>query len=124
MPLLTNPEKLELFDTLVYLASSGHGAIGRVREILLSLPRDWVLTRIEDAAEPYLRDGTYDEYRRFLELYERLDRRLMLKLAQRAAAHSDPDIQEAGQDYLESSEHNGVPTPFSTPVLEPALAVA
>ncbi len=46
-----------------------------------------------------LRKGTDDEYRRFLELYELLDKNLLSDLANRAAASSDPDTREAGEDF-------------------------
>jgi hypothetical protein len=100
-PYLSVTERLQLFPDLVFLASSAHGSIQAVRHQILSLPRDWVTTTIEQEAESLLREGTYDEYRRFLELYELLDRDLTLKLARRAAAHEDPDIREAGEEYLE-----------------------
>jgi hypothetical protein len=93
----------ELLPELVRLASWGHGAVGAVREMILSLPRGAVRDQIEGLAEPLLETGTYDEYRRFLELYRLLDRRLMLKLARRAAAHTDPDIREAGEEFLAGS---------------------
>ncbi len=89
-----------LFSELVSLASSAHGALEAIREAILSLPREWVLARVEAVAEPLLADGTYDEYRRLLELYELLDPVLTHKLAARAVQHPDPDIQEAGQDFL------------------------
>src|SRR5262249_56320922 len=98
---LTVPERLLLFPEWVYLASWAHGAIQIPRDMILSLPREWVLANIEQEVEPLLRDGTDDEYRRFLELYELLDRELTLKLARRAAAHPDPNIREAGEDFLE-----------------------
>lgn len=101
IPYLSVPERMQLYSDLVFLASSAHGAIQTVRDQILSLPRDWVLTTIEQEAEPFLREGTYDEYRRFLELYELLDRSLTLRLAHRAAAHADPDIREAGEEFLE-----------------------
>lgn len=89
-----------LFDALVEWASTGHSLIHVFREAILSLPREWVLANIEEAAEPCLRDGTCDEFRRFLELYIRLDHDLTLRLAQRASAHPDADIHEAGRDFL------------------------
>jgi len=101
IPYLPLIERMGLYGDLVFLASSAHGAIGAVRHLILSLPRDYLLETIELEAEPYLQNGTYDEYRRFLELYELLDRDLTLKLAHRAAAHADADIREAGEDYLE-----------------------
>lgn len=101
VPYLTISERLQLYGDLVFLASFAHGTIQAVRHLILSLPREWVLQTLEQQAEPLLRDGTYDEYRRFLELYELLDRELTLRLARRAAAHADPDIREAGEDFLE-----------------------
>jgi hypothetical protein len=100
-PSLTVPERMELFPEWVFLASWGHGAIQAARDMILSLPRDWELARIEQEAEPFLRDGSDDEYRRLLELYELLDRDLALALAHRAAAHADPDIREAGEEFLD-----------------------
>jgi hypothetical protein len=93
-------ERLQLFAEWVYLSSFAHGAIQVPRDMILSLPRDWVLANLEREAEPLLQEGTYEEYRRFLELYALLDRDLTLRLARRAAAHSDPDIREAGEDFL------------------------
>jgi hypothetical protein len=100
-PYLKIPERLRLFPEWVFLASFAHGSIHVPRAMILSLPREWVLAHIEQEAEPFLQDGTYDEYRRFLELYEQLNRDLTLKLARRAAEHSDPDIREAGEDFLQ-----------------------
>jgi hypothetical protein len=42
-----------------------------------------------------------EEYRRLLELYLLLDEELTRKLAQRALANSDPEVIEAGQDFIE-----------------------
>lgn len=104
---LTTSELMELFDELIYRASYAHGSIQTVRSAIQALPREWVLERIEAAAEPYLQGGpdhetgTEDEYRRFLELYMQLDRNLALKLARRAAEHSDPLIREAGEETLD-----------------------
>jgi len=100
LPRLPLPELQELFDELIFLTSFSHGAVQVVRDVILSLPREWVLDRIEDAAEPLLVNGTYDEYRRFLELYMEIDRHRAKKLALRAAASRDRDIRETGEDFL------------------------
>lgn len=89
-----------LFDQLVFLSSFSHGAISTIREVILSMPRDWVLSNIESTAEKFLTNGTYDEYRRILELYNELDQDLTSKLARRAMSNSDDDIREAGEDFL------------------------
>ncbi len=94
-------ERQDLFDELVRLASVGHADVALSREAILSLPRDWVLANVDAHAEPLLRDGTDEEYRRLLELYVLLDPDLTRRLATRAAAHHDEDVREAGEDFLE-----------------------
>ena len=96
---LSDGEKQQLFPEWVYLASWGHGAIQSVRDLILALPREWVIANIHSEAEPYLANGTYEEYRRFLELYQLLDPGLTTNLAARALSHSDPDGREAGRDF-------------------------
>lgn len=97
---LETSELAQLFNDLVFQASFSHGAIQLVRKTILSLPRDWVMANIEEAAEPLLQGGTYDEYRRLLELYVELDHDLALKLARRALAQADENIREAGEDFM------------------------
>jgi hypothetical protein len=97
---LRQSELQEIFTDLVFHASYAHGAIEAVRDAILSLPRNWVVSRIEEVAEPLIADGTYDEYRRLLELYTLLDPELTQRLAEQAVRHADPDIQEAGNDFL------------------------
>ena len=95
------PDELKLlFPELVFLGSSSHGLVGAVRQAILSIPKEWVIANIEQFAEPILVDGSYAEYRRYLELYIQLDQGLTARLARRAASNPDPDIQEAGEDYL------------------------
>jgi len=99
---LMQPEELgRLLEQLVFLASFSHGAIQAVRDAIARVPREKVLGEIEAIAEPLLNAGTYDEYRRLLELYSLLDSDLALRLARRASMHTDADISEAGRDFLE-----------------------
>ena len=100
LPWLKEPELTSLFEDLLWLASFSHGGVEVARRAISSLPREWVLSRIEADAESLLRDGDYDQYWRLLELYILLDRGLTLRLASRAAAHPDRDISEAGEDFL------------------------
>jgi len=93
-------EKKALFPELIQLARSAHGPVGKVREILLSLPREWVLARIDAEVEPILRNEEYEDYWMFLELFERLDPGRAVALARRAALHADPDIRELGLELL------------------------
>src|SRR5262245_48350636 len=100
-PCLKEEERKELFPEWVNLARAAHGPVAAVRQIIASLPHDWVLAHIEPEVEKILVNEEYDDYWLFLELYEQLDTDLTLKLARRAAAHLDPDIREMGEDYLE-----------------------
>ncbi len=100
------PEELkELLPFLMSHARSVHGYLHHVREIILRLPKDWLLEHIEAVAEPLLKTGSDDDYRRFLELYFQIDPKLTERLAQRAADSPDPDIREAGEDFLEKLGH-------------------
>lgn len=106
LPYLKVEDLKQLFNELIFLASFAHGAIQAIRDVILSLPREWVLAHIEEAAGPLLQDESDinidDTYRRLLELYSQIDQNLTLRLARRAAAHSDPDTREAGEEFLRS----------------------
>jgi hypothetical protein len=97
---LSESEHKQLFNIWV-AGASHHKYVHIYRKFILTLPRDWVLERVEAATEPYLINGDMEEYRRYMELYLLLDDELTRKLAQRALAHSDPDVIEAGQDFIE-----------------------
>ncbi|NTX00190.1 hypothetical protein [Myxococcus sp. CA040A] len=98
---LSLTELQELFPALLHFASFGHGAVGWFRKAILSLPRAWVIERLKQDVPSLLKAGDYGEWRRILELYEGLDRALTLQVAKEAAAHDDPDIREAGEDFLQ-----------------------
>jgi hypothetical protein len=105
LPYLNLADRQALFPDLVWLASWGHGLVQNARDAILSLPRGWVLARIEAIAEPLLAqssaEGQFEEYRRMLELYQQLgDPDLVRRLAHRAAQHPDEDVIEAGHDFL------------------------
>ncbi len=92
-------EQQQLFPELTRLARSAHGPVGAVREVLLSLPRPWVLERIDAEVEPVLRE--YDDFWMVLELYQRLDPARCMRLARRAAGHPDAAVRELGEEWLE-----------------------
>jgi hypothetical protein len=94
-------ERKELLPDLLYLARAVSGYISQFRCVILSLPKDWLLDHIEEAAEPILRKGDDQEYRCLLELYTHIDPELTKKLAQRALASKDPSVREVGQEYLQ-----------------------
>jgi hypothetical protein len=97
-------ELQELFPDLLALANFGHGFTERCRELIGSLPRPWVLAHIEHAVEPILADGSAEEFRALLDLLARLDAALARRLAGRALGSPDPDVREAGDDFLRALE--------------------
>jgi hypothetical protein len=82
-------------------ASAVHAVLApeRVRDAIRSLAREWVLAHIEPAAEPVLRRGDRDTYRRLLELCEQLDPDLRRRLAERAVVQPDPETRAAGDEF-------------------------
>jgi hypothetical protein len=77
----------------------GNIEIGRYG--ILAIPREWVLQHIEDLAESLLQTEDEWEYRCLFEVYYSLDKTLARKLALRAISNLNPDIKEAGKDFLE-----------------------
>jgi hypothetical protein len=99
------PEELqELLPDLIYLASFRDGGILTIREAILKIPKEYLMLNIENFVEPYLTDGTYGNYRRFLELFILIDPGLTEKLAKRAILNEDFDIYEAGVEFLQKIE--------------------
>lgn len=104
-PYLQKDEIKELFDELLPLVTVGQGSLASVWEAVLSLPAEWLVTNIERVAEPILCQGDLEDYACLLALYSRIDPELTLRLARRAAQHSDFDIREQGNDYLAKFEN-------------------
>ena len=92
----------EILYAYCYLTSDGD--LQQPRDLVLSLPREAVLAKIEEAAEPLLVSSTENEYRRLLELYKQLDVALTQRLAKQALQSGDAEVKEAGEDYLGSAE--------------------
>jgi hypothetical protein len=100
-------ELQELFPELLALASFGHGLTEAYRQVILRLSRPWLRANIEKIAAPLLTNGDHEQYRALLELYARIDSALALDLARAAEQSSDPDIREAGADYLLTLDEHG-----------------
>jgi len=95
-----------LFNKLIQLASVGHADIELVRKVILSFPKIWLLNHIENSAEPVLKQGKEEEYRRLLELYINIDQELTQRLIRQALENDDPDIREVGEDFDNYLENN------------------
>lgn len=101
-PYLSTTEKQALFPEWVLWAISSQGYVSVFRGIIQSLPREWVLSRIQAVVEPMLAQATYDDYQLVFGLYYGLDSQLTRSLAQRALISDDQEIREAGLQFLES----------------------
>ena len=113
--LLKEEQRKALLPDLVFLACepSYVPTIVNARRAILALPRGWVLQQMNTVMERILKSDDDWAYRRLLELCSLLDRDLTLRIAAMAAAHQDPEIREAGTDFLENPEPFGSPTlPF------------
>lgn len=104
--LLMVEERQELLPEVLQLACTVHGQTETASDLVLGLPRQWLLDNIEPAAEPLLRFDDYEEYRGLFQIYLELDLRLAKTLAERAAKHPDVDIQEAADDFFRVLKEN------------------
>ena len=71
------------------------------QDALLELPREWVLARVEKAAEAQLDPRDDWDYANLMRLAEMLDPALVARLAERGLASSSPWIVEIAGDYVD-----------------------
>lgn len=90
-----------LLNDLVELASVGHSDIQLVRDVILSLPKEWLIENIETPISKVLNNGGDEEYRRLIELCISIDNSLVEKLSKQALEHSNEDVREVGKDFQE-----------------------
>lgn len=101
VPLLTVAEKKALLPEWVDLARAAHGPYQIAWNVIESLPRQWVLKRIEKQVNAILASDVETDYWMFLQLFSKLDLSLKQKLAQRAACHANSEIRELGENCPE-----------------------
>lgn len=94
-------ELLERLRDAVALACTPQNAwrIEQGRERVLALPRETVLRHLQAVAAQTLDLSDYWEYRRLLELAERLDAALTRRIVALGLDHADPDVREAAEDF-------------------------
>ena len=71
------------------------------RREILAMSRDQVLRDIEQVAADSLPLDDEWEFRRLLEVYEQLDRRLLERLVETGLASKNSEIREAAEDFRE-----------------------
>lgn len=106
---MNQDELCQIFDGIVYIASTSISYAGYIREVILGLPHDWVVDRIEASAVPFLDDpgdpDPFIAYSLLVGLYERLDAGITVRLAERAMRHTNEEIRELGElVFSEQSE--------------------
>lgn len=101
---MNGEEQKQLFPELIQLARAAHSPLAVVRQIIASLPREWVLGRIAAEVERIIGGEQYDDYWMLLELLAELDRDRAARLALRAAESADAEIRELGTESLANLE--------------------
>lgn len=97
---LDEPTRREYFPTLIGLASVGHVDIALVRDVILSLDREWLSSAVWAPVEERLHaEATDEEYRRYAELLRVLDPKLLGRLVELALSSGDEDTREVGEDF-------------------------
>ncbi len=69
------------------------------RDIILSMPKKWVLENIENVAAETLNLSDEWHFRRLLEVYETLDQDLVTKLVEFGLKSTNEEIVEAATDF-------------------------
>jgi hypothetical protein len=99
LPFLDDSDQLQVLDQLVELCMRIPFAV-RARQLIVSLPRDRVLSQVANITERFVQHLDHIEFRLLIELFRSLDDELAAALARRAAASSDGDVREVGEDFL------------------------
>ena len=93
-------QRKTLLPELLAIACHVGPYIFRSRDVIMSLPAEWLVKNIEHVASPILENGDEEAYRRILELYARIDAGLTRRLAEQAVSHSSPQVQDVGKEFL------------------------
>jgi hypothetical protein len=92
-------ELIQLLPELLYI-STAPGYARKAREIILSMPQEWLLLNVEEAAESIMKANDEEDFRRLFELYLEIDHELAEKFSERVLNHSDEYIRDIGQDFV------------------------
>jgi hypothetical protein len=108
------PSGGSIFDPAMFLPgliSAVAADIPTAGEIVLAMPRQWVIANIEGAAEPLLSTSTdlWWDYYYLMILFEKLDTGLAFRLAKKALESADPDVRERGAGYFEGLAESEMP---------------
>jgi hypothetical protein len=96
---LTAEEKRTLLpDLLGWCSSAKYGSTPR--DLILDMPHDWLIETIEMAAEPALSQNDFLDWVNILSLFADIDLNLAHRLAQRMLVHSDSELREWGEEFL------------------------
>jgi hypothetical protein len=105
--LLTQEELKQVFEEVLSRATAQHIGQPGFEKLVLSLPREWLIDNIEKYAEPVIQEfEDFEVYMYLLSIYRKIDPGLTRRLAERAAAHSDPDVRDRGIDFLDMLDNS------------------
>lgn len=120
IPYLTNERQQFLLNDLIEVASVSHSDIQLCRQVILGLPRGWLLDNIKGSLDKVLSNGLSEEYKRLIELCEPIDIHLTKDLVEQALGHKDSEVREVGKDFqkLRHKEYSNKLTVILTRMLE------
>jgi hypothetical protein len=108
VPLLPPPAQEQLLDALLPLAAElDVGSCNRAAQILLSLPREWLVKELKQSVSRFL-DNEDEITPELLELYFQVDQPATRQLAEKAAAAAEPMLRDLGEHFLRRIEQRVV----------------
>ena len=91
---------IPFLQDLLSLVAYSQRHINEAAELIIKMPRDWVVANIEKESEQLLSENSYYEYQQIMSLYQDLDQELASRFAQSTLTNPDPDIRDIGKYYL------------------------
>jgi hypothetical protein len=98
--ILDQEKKKQLLIDLLPIACYPKGDSYLAWNIILSLPKNWLIENIEVASEPLLQNGSSTDYIGLLGLCRSIDGNLARKIADRAMQHPDEAIRQEIKDFM------------------------
>jgi hypothetical protein len=98
--ILDQEKKKQLLSDLIPIACYPKGDSYLAWNIILSLPKNWLIENIEVAAESMLQSNNANDYVGLLSLCRSVDGNLARKVADRALQHPDPSVRQEVKDFV------------------------
>jgi hypothetical protein len=104
LKIMRDEDREALMPDLLALATWQNQVTELAKELVFSVPREWLRGNFLQCAQPLLNGLDHQEMWGLLEICSQLDPQMGLDLARRFATHANPDIRDASESFISKLE--------------------